>query len=197
MTEAWAAVVGALTTVAATTVWSVIERRRVVTAALVAEVVTAFTTLNEEILLAKRASLLLRVLDRDPWLPAMVRAESTRTRLVAHLARRRWRSKRLGLRETMLTQQQRLWAAAGKFAEDRSAETAAALEDEIRWSLAAALRWSAWRRSYWRGDIAARLPLLPELPASGGLRWWRQLRPGRITPRDLGAASVGRAQTTP
>lgn len=184
MAEMWAALTGALVTVAATVVWSIVERRRVATAALVADAVTAFTILNEKLLLAKRASLLDRVFDRDPWLPAMVAAESARTRLIAHLARRRWRSKRLGLRDTLVTQQARLWSAASVWAEQRSAHTLAAFEDEVRWSLAAVLRWSAWRRSYWRGDIANRIPELPSLPPSGGPAWWRKVRPGRLVPAE-------------
>ena len=197
MVEMWAAVAGALVTVAATIAWSIIERRRVATAALVADAVAAFTTLNEQLLLAKRASLVERVRDRDPWLPAMLGAESARMRLIAHLARRRWRSKRLGLRDTLVTQQARLSSAASAWAERRSAQALAEFEEEVRWSLAALLRWSAWRGSYWRGDIADRVPLMPSLPASGGPSWWRWMRPGRLVQPGQVATAPGERAAGP
>lgn len=176
-----AALAGAVASAALAIVWSVVDRRRAATEALVGESYAAFEGLFERVTTSRKA--VVPLLRGRSWLPQIIEAEAARTKLVIHLGARRWRSKRLGLRATLRAEQTQLWDLAVKHIEEDSDESRKALLGEVNASRATLGRWIAHRRSFWRGDISAEIRESvredTEPRPARGPQWWRWLRPGK------------------
>lgn len=175
-----AALAGAVASAVAAIVWSAIDRRRATTDALVGDAYAAFERLSKRVSMS-RQSLLPRWRGRT-WLAELIDAESARTRLTIHLGARRWRSKRLGLRETLRAEQVRMWHTATQHAANDTDESRAALLKECDLARATLGRWVAHRRSFWRGDISDEIRSTLNSNRHSqprGPRWWRQIRPGK------------------
>lgn len=175
-----AALAGAVVSAALAIVWSVVDRRRSATDALVAEAYAAFEALFNQVTISRKSPI-PRLRGRS-WLAELIDAEAARTKLAIHLGARRWRSKRLGLRETLRTEQVGLRLAATDHAERDTDQTREAFTREVNLARATLGRWIAHRRSFWHGDISEEIrcslqsenAVLQHAPG-----WWLQIRPGR------------------
>ncbi len=174
-----AAIAGALATVAGSVVWSVVDRRRAATEALVTETLIKFGTLLEAVATSSRALFPLSL--GKTWSHELVDAENARTRLLVHLSPGRWRSERLGLRLTLEATTKPFREAAEAHAAKDSAKTEELLINEINVVSEALAAWIGRRKTYWRGNIIDELRQIAgrpmEAPVARGPRWWRWLRP--------------------